>query len=448
MKDARGARPSRRRKEQAARSASWLAALLVASAATGAVAVGPPLPVVDPSTAGFSDAGLARLERFLDESTGATGHLGAVSLIARDGALVEWRAYGHRDLARMQPMTKDAIFRIYSMTKTIATVASLILVDEGKLSLDAPVADQLPEFATMQVFVGGTADAPVVRPARSPITLRRLLTHTAGFATGGSGFEQPTRLLERADLHASSDLADFARRTSRVPLAADPGTRFQYDGTNLEVAGRLVEVASGMPFATFVQRRILDPLGMRDTGFSVPAAERGRIADLSTIGPEGSLLLDDGPSAVHPGERLQRYDSGAGGMYSTAADYVRFCQMLLDGGRLDGHVILQPPTVRSMMSDQLPPEVAPETQLLGGERFGLGGSIVVEPAERGRAGSVGAFGWSGAASTYYTIDPSRRLIAILLMQHLPRDPPSGQADRNLPKRSATFYDLVYQSLDR
>ncbi len=416
-----------------------------AQAAEAGASIASPLPRTSPDGGGFSAEGLARLASFMRTATTAPGYLGAVTLIARDGKIVDWQAYGHRDLARSEPMTKDTIFRIYSMTKTVATVAALMLVDEGKLALDAPIARYLPEFGAMQVYIGGSADAPVLRPATTPITLRHLLTHTAGFATGGKGYEEPTRILERADLHGAADLAEFAMRTSRLPLAVDPGRRFGYDGTNIEIASRLIEVASDLSFETFVQRRILDPLAMRDTGFSVPAAKRARIAELSTMGVDGRMVLHDGPSAVHPGARLQHYASGAGGLYSTAADYARFCQMLLDGGRLGGRALLESETVRSMMRDQLPSDVNLGRQLIGGERFGFGGSVVVNPTQRDRAGSIGAYGWSGAASTYYTIDPRERLIAILLMQHLPREQTmSGMPD--LPKITATFYDLVYQSL--
>ncbi len=387
--------------------------------------------------------GLDRLSTFMQSATDANGYLGAVTLIARDGEVVDWRAYGHRDLARTQPMPRDAIFRIYSMTKTVATVAALMLVDDGRLALDEPIARYLPEFTTMQVFDGGSADAPRLRPAASAITLRHLLTHSAGFATGGEGYEETTKILERADLHGSTDLADFARRTSGLPLATDPGRRFHYDGTGIEVMGRLVEVVAGMPFETFVQRRVLDPLGMNDTGFSVPPGKRTRIADISSMGPNGRLVLDSGSTAARPGERMQRYASGAGGLYSTAPDYLRFCRMLLDGGRLEGRTLLRRETVRSMMRDELPIGMKTGRELTGGERFGFGGSVVVDPTLRDRRGSIGSFGWSGAASTYYTIDPQRHLIALLLMQHLP-----SEDMKNLPKISARFYDLVHEALDR
>ena len=391
---------------------------------------------------GLSAEGRAGLASLLNATTAPGGYPGAVALVARDGRVVAFDAYGFTDIARQKAMRRDAIFRIYSMTKPIATVAALMLVEEGKLALDAPIEDTLPEFARPQVFESGTANAPVLRPARRSITLRDLLTHTAGFATGGKGIEEPTRILERANLHGSADLADFARRASRLPLASDPGTQFRYDGTNLEVASRMIEVASGQSFAEFLRRRIFEPLDMRDTGFDVPQRQRGRVVDLATHGAQGTLLHANEDSVVRPGTPLQRYSSGAGGLYSTARDYLHFCTMLLDGGRYDGKVLLSAESVAAMMKDQLPAGVSPANLLNPGESFGLGGYVVVDPAVRPRPGSVGAWGWSGAASTYFTIDPREHLVAILLMQYLPRNDA-----RDLPKVSARFYDSVYRALE-
>jgi CubicO group peptidase (beta-lactamase class C family) len=361
----------------------------------------------------------------------------------RDGKVVTVQAHGSRDLARSRPMTEDAIFRIYSMTKPITSVAVLQLMEQGKLGLDDPVSRYLPAFEHMQRFAGGTADKPVLVPAQRPITLRQLLTHTAGFATGGEGFEEATRLLERADLHHSPDLATFASRLAAVPLATEPGTRFKYDGTGIEVLARVVEVVSGESFEAYAHGHILAPLRMRDTGFSVPEAARGRVVDLTRMGADGRLGLDDSRSARQPGVSLNAYPSGAGGLYSTISDYARFCQMLLAGGALDDQRILGRKTVDLMMMNHLQGQLDPPvTEFSRAEGFGLGGSVILDVAGRGRLGSVGAFGWSGAASTYFTIDRQERLIAILLLQHLP----DGQA-HDLPRLATPFYNLVYQALE-
>lgn len=382
---------------------------------------------------------LQRLDGFLERATDAQGYLGAVSLVWKDGAIVQSQAYGYRNLARTSPMRKDSIFRIYSMTKTVTTVAVMMLVEERKLSPEDPIEKYLPEFSAMQVFAGGSADKPELRPTAAKITVRQLLTHTAGFATAGN--EEATKLLERADLHGSADLAEFSKRLSKVPLAMEPGTRFSYDGTQMEVAARIVEVVSGQRFDDFVQQRIIDPLQMHDTGFSVPTAKRERVVDITSMGADGKLVLDKGPSALHPGDMLNPYPSGAGGLYSTAADFMRLCRMLLDGGTLDGVSILDRKTVEQMMVNQLTFLDRPVTQFSDAEGFGLGGSVLLDPAGKGRLGPAGQFGWSGAASTYFSIDPKERMISILLLQHLP----NGAAN-DLPRIATPFYNLVYQTL--
>lgn len=391
---------------------------------------------------GIPADGLHRLDDFLTKATDAQGYLGAVSMVVADDRVVQSQAYGYRDLSRTSPMQKDSIFRLYSMTKTVTTVAVLMLMEEGKLSLDDRVEKHLPEFAGIQVFIGGSADKPELRPASARITLLQLLTHTAGFATGGKGIEEATRLLERADLHGSADLAEFSRRLSKIPLAAEPGTVFRYDGTQMEVLARVVEVVSGQRFEDFLQQRIFDPLHMADTGFSIPAAKRERIVDITVMGADGKLRLDDGPSAKQPGEPLNPYPSGAGGLYSTAPDFMRLCRMLLDGGVLEGVRILEGKTVKRMMANQLTLD-PPVTQFSNAEGFGLGGSVLLDPAGKGRLGPAGQFGWSGAASTYFSIDPENRTVSLLLLQHLPND-----ATDDLPRISTTFYNLVQQALAR
>jgi len=386
-----------------------------------------------------------RLHAFLQRHTGSDGYLGAVMLVARDGRIVDQGAFGHADLARRRPMRRDAIFRIYSMTKPITSVAVLMLMEEGRLSLDDPVSRYLPEFANLRRFTGGTADAPVLAPPATPLTLRHLLTHASGFAVDAGRNPEAARLFERADLHDSASLAEFTRKLATVPLADEPGTHFAYDGANTETLARVIEVVSEKPFPVFVQERILGPLRMRDTGFSVPAAKRDRVVDLSTMADDGRLALADTASARTPGVMLQPYPSAAGGLYSTIGDYFRFAQMLANDGRLGDVRLLSRKTVDLMMSDQLGKYDPPLQGFIRGEGFGLGGYVVTDVAMRGRLGSVGQFGWSGAASTYFTVDRKERLVAILMMNHLPRDnPPAGVHD--LPRISVPFYNLVYQAL--
>lgn len=401
----------------------------------------PPLQASPPAVEGFSGPRLKRLSAFTRSTTDTGSYLGAVTLVSRNGNIVDWQAYGHSDLARQRPMTRDTIFRIYSMTKTVASVAVLMLMEEGKFLLDDRLDKYLPEFSGIKVFAGGSAHAPQLRSLKRPISIRHLFTHTGGFATGDSKNIEAVKLFNRVDLHQSATLKDYVAYVAQQPLALDPGERFNYDGVSLEILSRLVEVISGLPFDVFLEQRILTPLAMIDTGFSVPPAQRARIADMVTTDADGSLRLTTTPDAQQPGGMLNPYPSGAGGLYSTAGDYLRFCQMLLNGGSLDGVTILGRKTVDLMMSNHLGSAKLPKGALREGEGFGLGGYVVLNVARRGRLGSVGQFGWSGAGSTYFTIDREEKLVALLLMQHLPQDLP-----KDPPKISARFFNLVYQSL--
>lgn len=404
-----------------------------------------PLPVASAASQGISQARLDRLHEFMQGVIGSGDYLGAVTLIARHGRIVDWSAFGYRDIAKRSRMEPNSIFRIYSMTKTITSVAVLMLMEEGKFTLGDPISKFLPEFASMQVFASGTADAPQLRPAVRPITIRNLLTHTAGFAVGGADAQEAVDILNRASLHQSADLKSYCERLSRLPLAVDPATRFNYDGVQIVVLSRLVEVVAKTRFDRFLQERIFDPLRLVDTGFSVPMEKRGRIVDMTSTDRDGRLVAAPEYTGKRAGEMLNPYYSGAGGLYSTAADYVRFSQMLLNGGTLDGASILSRKTVELMMMNHLTYLEPPVHEFRAGEGFGLGGYVVLDVARRGWPGSVGQFGWFGAASTYYTIDPEEQLIAILMMQHLPRDLPRDPP-RSPSKISGRFYNLVYQSL--
>jgi len=392
-----------------------------------------PLPVAAPQSQGFSPARLGRVTDYLQRAADQGQYAGAVTLIARRGSIVQWQALGYRDVARSEPMRVDAIFQIYSMTKPITSVAALILMEEGRLTLEDPVSRFLPEFARMQVLE---------RPAVRPITIRHLLTHTAGFAAGEKLRGPAVDRLNEARLDELPSLAAYATGLAALPLANDPGERFSYDGVNSEVLSRVIEVVAGRPFDEFLSKRVLAPLRMLDTGFSVPPDQRARIVEMTSTDATGRLLAASA-GANKPGEMLKRYPSGAGGLYSTAADYARFCQMLLNAGELDGVRILGRKTVELMMTNHLTQLSPPVNEFNDGEGFGLGGYVVLDPARRGQLGSVGQFGWSGAAATWFTIDPHEQLVAILMMQHLPRGLPSDP-----PRLGKPFNNLVYQALVR
>jgi CubicO group peptidase (beta-lactamase class C family) len=408
-----------------------LKAIVLCVAAASAAATS--LPSANPNSQGLSPARLERLHGYMQGVIDRGEYLGAVTLVARGGNVVDFRAYGHRDVARASPMKPDAIFRIHSMTKPVTSVAVLMLMEEGKLALEDPIGKYLPELANMRVLTGGTAEAPQLRAAKRPITIRHLLTHTAGFAAELKPSDLLYALYERADLDASPDLATYVARLSRLPLAADPGERFGYDGMSTEPLSRLVEVVSGAPFDAFLRTRILAPLRMHDTSFVVPEPKRTRVAVMTSTDGAGTLIAI--PPYVKP------FPSGAGGLYSTAADYARFCQMLLNGGALDTATILGRKTVDLMMMNHLTHLDPPVYQSGGAEGFGLGGYVVLDVAKRGRPGSVGQFGWLGSASTYFTIDREEQLVAILMMQHMPQSRP-----RDPPRIGGVFYTLVYQAL--
>jgi CubicO group peptidase (beta-lactamase class C family) len=390
------------------------AVVFFALAAAAAVAAPPPapfpLPTATPESQGMSAARLERLhagvKRFVDDGK----HAGAVWLIARNGRLVDFGATGRRDLEAGLPMEKDTIVRVYSMSKIATSVAALVLLEEARFRLPDPVGDYLPELARMKVFTGGTAEKPLLADAKKAITIEHLFTHTSGLSYdfGDSPVE---KLNHDAKLWESASLDEFVRRVAALPLAHEPGERFTY-GVSTDVLGALVEKLSGQPLAVFMQERVFGPLGMKDTGFSVPEAKRGRLAKIYETGPDGKLRP---AQAVINADLAPKLASGGGGLFSTAADYARLMQMLLNGGQLEGARILSRKTVELMTANHLE---RPEQAFQG---FGLGGSVRLDLAGADRLGSVGEFGWDGAATTYARIDPKERLVTLLLVQHFPFD---------------------------
>lgn len=372
------------------------------------------------------------LDAFVDDAVGPGGYTGAVASVWQDGQPPHVHVAGSRDLAGTAPMREDAIYRVYSMTKPIVSVAVLMLVERGRIGLDDDIAAHLPAFAQLRVLGD---DGALHAPARA-LTIRHLLTHTSGIANSEGA---ALRLREAAGLDDARDLEVYVQRLAAVPLQHDPGTVFAYDGAATNVLSRLVEVVSGETLHAFLRTQLFVPLDMPDTGFLVPANQRVRVVDITTTGDDGRLRIADGPSATTPGAALNPYTSGAGGLYSTAADYLRFARMLLGRGMLDGTRYLREDTVAMMLRNQLGFLDAPHTSFSPFEGFGFGVSVQLDPAARGRLGAPGQVGWSGAASTYFTMDPTRGLVAILLAQHLPRDVAGDP-----PRLATPFYNLVQQ----
>jgi CubicO group peptidase (beta-lactamase class C family) len=400
----------------------------------------PALPVADAGDLGLAPAGVARIAPALQAYVD-TGRVGGVyAVIARHGRIGYERVFGWRDIARRAPLRRDDVFRIYSMTKPVVAAAVLRLVDEGRVGLDDPVSQYIPAFADVKVFVGGTADAPMVEAPASPITIRQLLNHTSGLAYGLTALPVDT-IFARAQLYdAGRTLAEFTDSLARVPLLFHPGTAWSYS-SGLDVAGRVIEVASGMTLDRYLESAIFEPLGMRDTGFRIRPDMRSRLVTVYSAAEDGTLepLGQDGLMAMfEPGARFLW---GSGGLLSTPDDYLRFAQMLLNGGELESVRILRPETVALMTSNTVPAELTPVSY--GGALrdsiygFGLGVAVQVDSAAAARPGPIGLYRWSGYLGTYFWIDPRNDVVAMVWTQLSPGARQPLEAD---------FQRLVYDAL--
>src|ERR1043166_1189394 len=404
-------------------AALWLA--LAVSFATLAVAQ-TPLPLAKPEEVGMSSQRLAKIHAALKKEADEGSFRGAVVMVARKGKLVYQDAVGMQTASK--PMTADAIFRIYSMTKPLVSVAAMMLVEDGTLQLTDPVGKFLPGFDKMQVSVAtkspeGTTYNSV--PAERAMTVQDLLRHTSGLAYGEITQNAPVKDgLERAGLYRK-DLDYEARgitpkeeveRLATVPLADQPGTTWNYS-VSVDVLGRVVEAATGQRLGDFLQQRLFAPLKMKDTAFYVPAAKMARLAE-----PLDKDRFSGAAIKVIDVAALPKNDSGGAGAVSTAADYLRFCQMMMNGGRLDGARILSPATVRLMTSDHLGSFIATPMQpgelLLGvkGYTFGLGFAVRQGDGVAGVPGSAGDHTWAGYAGTYFWGDPKEGPTGVLMTQ--------------------------------
>jgi CubicO group peptidase (beta-lactamase class C family) len=417
-----------------------LAVLLAAALRVPLLAQG--LPAGSPAAAGIAPERLARLDAAFRDAVAEKRIAGAVVWVARAGRTVDFEAFGFLDAEKKTPMPKDAIFRIASMSKAVTTVAALMLLEEGRLTLDAPVSRYVPSFAKTAVFVPPAKDAPAgapgqVVPAKRPITIRDLMTHTAGISYGTGALEERYKAAGAwwwylAD--KDETLASFVDRLATLPFEAQPGERFVY-GFATDVLGRVVEVASGRSLDAFLEERIFRPLKMPDTSFFLPKEKAGRLATVYGRSETGTLARAPeegwaGQGAYVDGPR--KCLSGGAGLLSTAADYGRFLQMLLNGGVLDGARLLSPKTV-ALATSNLVGTLYDEGRL----GWGLGFEVTEKVGPAGRLDSPGAYGWGSAYYPRYFVDPSEKLVAFFLTQLIPA------GDYDLHKR---FRTLVYQSI--
>jgi CubicO group peptidase (beta-lactamase class C family) len=379
-----------------------------------------------PEDGGFSSERLNRITKFFQADIDKGAIPGAVVLVARNGKVLYFQALGFQDREKQTAMKPGAIFRIASMTKPIASVAIMMLAEEGKIDLLAPVSQYLPEFKDVKVGVE-KVDPSTGKPVlslenpRHPMTVQDLLRHTSGLVYGPFGNTLVHQAYRNANLFdPGQTLAEFVTKLSKLPLAHQPGTAHEY-GMSIDVLGRIVEVVSGIPFDRFVEGRITKPLDMQDTAFYVSAAQSSRVAELQVdpaTGKRPSSALVENLT-----KEKQKWFSGGGGLLSTASDYARFCQMLLNGGELNSVRLLSPKTVAVMDSDQLPPgiprvggyeDLDPSPSL--GQSFGLGFAVRTQLGPNPLPGSPGDFFWAGAYGTYFWVDPQEKLSAVLMMQ--------------------------------
>ena len=395
------------------------------------------LPRAEPETVGMSAKRLTRIKPAMQSFIDADKVPGLLTVIARHGKVVHFETQGYADTKPPKPLKADTIFRLYSQTKPITGVAVMIAYEQGHFLLNDPVAKYLPEFREMKVYTdSGLIDA------KGPITIRQLLTHTSGLDYGWYPDDPVASLyreagLEDANARLSLSTEDYVKKLAALPLFAQPGTQWRYSDA-MAVLGRLVEVVSGKTYRDFLKEQLFSPLDMIDTDFFVPVEKLHRLAQLYEVGPEGGLVAIDACTNVMHDKHTVSYsnygkqpsfESGGAGLVGSATDYLRFAQMLLNGGELDDVRILSPTSVNLILSNHLGLELG-ETPLasLGqyvpdfnrkGLGFGFCGYVVTDAIASGTAGSEGEYAWGGAASTRFWLDPKQHLIGMVLTQLVP-----------------------------
>ena len=374
------------------------------------------LPIVEPEEAGFSSERLGEITAFARRDVDDGKLVGVVTMVARNGKIVHFESVGKYGLDNDQPMDKDALFRIYSMTKPITTVAMMMLYEEGKFQLGDSVSMHLPEFEGQKIIRDGELAAP-----RSPMTIEQLMSHSAGLTYGFGSDHPAATAYQEADIWGSRDLTEFVGRLSGVPLRFEPGTRYHYSVAT-DVLGAMVERLSGLSLDEFFQKRIFAPLGMYDTFFNVPEDKLHRLATNHYWNEEESTISIVPAEDNRPPTGVTLF-SGGGGLISTAMDYMVFCEMLRNGGRYNGVRILGPKTVQYMTINHLTDEVRnegadeyPASHLYPGQSFGLGFGVITDPGQSQVISSAGEYSWGGAANTKFWIDPEEDLVAILMTQ--------------------------------
>lgn len=385
----------------------------------------------------------SEVDRAFRQATESRQVPGMVAVAATDKEIIYEGAFGKRDLGKPDAMTLDSVFWLASMTKAITAAAAMQLVEQGKLALDEPIGKTLPDLAAPQVFDGfDAAGAPKVRPAKRPITLRQLMTHTAGFCYHIWN-ERMRDYLEKTGIPG---VTSCENKALLAPLFADPGERWEY-GINIDFVGKAVEAASGKRLDTYLKDHIFTPLGMSDTGFKIGAAQRARLVGVHARGADGTLTPMPFEIPQDP-----EFHMGGGGLYGTAPDYLAFIRMLLNGGSLYGNRVLKPETVAVMAQNhigalnvnKLPtamPRLSNDVELYPEQDKKWGLSFLINTQRTAEGRSPGSLAWGGLANTYFWLDPTRKVGGVILMQLLPF------ADAKALELYAMLERGVYQSLD-
>ena len=386
------------------------------------------LATATPESVGMSSERLERLNEGMQDLVDDGLLAGITTMVARHGKIAHFGAFGHQDIEAGVEMNEDTIFRIYSMTKPITGVALMILYEEGKFRLSDPVHRYIPEFEGLVVAAGEGPNGPITEEADHPMTIRELMSHTAGLSYGIFSQSQVDTLYTEANiLDNDSTLKEMIGKLSKIPLRQQPGSMWHYS-VAVDVQGYLVEVLSGQPFDEFLGERVFGPLGMTDSAFHVAADKADRFSQVYTHDEDGNLIAQEGFGGRRNYLDPPAFLSGGGGLVSTTMDYMRFSQMMLNGGELDGVRILAPSTVKLMHLNHLPRELK---EMSPGTGFGLDFAVVLDPVAADGI-SKGEYYWGGAAGTWFWIDPKEDLVFVGMIQHFgPRRPDVRSLSRRL-----------------
>jgi CubicO group peptidase (beta-lactamase class C family) len=397
---------------------------------------------VKPESEGFSSERLERLHALMESVVSEKQLPGVVTILARHGKVVDYRAYGEKDWASGAPMTKDAIFRDFSMSKPVTGAAMMILFEEGKWLPNDPISKYIPEFANLKVFKGVDAAGDViVEDPIHPPTMEELMTHTAGFTYGFFGTSPVDKEYQKAGVLESKSLHEMIEKLAKIPLLYQPGTRWVYS-VSMDIQGYIVEKLSGQSLPDFMAEHIFKPLGMKDTGFFVPQDKRDRFVTLYRTNEKGEVVPDNGFGGDYASQPTM--PSGGGGLVSTAEDYMRFAEMLGHGGELNGVRILSPASVRLMSSNHLAPNLLTGEFGIGlqvmrpGFGYGYDCAVVFNPPMANLPEGRGTFFWDGAAGTWFWIDPTNDVVFVGMIQRL-----LGPLSPNVEYQSRS---VVYQAL--